>query len=75
MTVYFIIIGLSIGSVIGYILGLKIWDLYYNKIILPKIIKEEKEMLTLFHNISKLIGNPIDPKLSMALTAEEINNV
>ena len=45
-----------IGILLGYIAGLKIWDFYYEKIILPKI---EKQKTLDSHKIARIIGNPI----------------
>jgi len=48
-----------IGILLGYIAGLKIWDFYYEKIILPKIEKYEKQKTLDSHKIARIIGNPI----------------
>ena len=58
-----IIIGLYIGSVIGYIIGLKIWDLYYDKFILPEIEQQDKLKFESRLKMANIIGNPKNVKI------------
>ena len=47
-----------IGILLGYIIGLKIWDFYFEKIILPKIKKQRRIDLLNLLKCCKIIGNP-----------------
>ena len=48
-----------LGCLIGCFIGNKIWDIYFENIILPKIRKEEYIKRLKFLEICKIIGNPI----------------
>ena len=58
MIIYIGIMFGYIGSLIGYIIGLKIWDYYYEKIIVPKEEKLERQRRMEVFEICKVIGNP-----------------
>lgn len=61
MTILYITINMIMTYLvmaIGYIIGLKIWDFYYEKVIVPKIEKRERQRRLEFIEACKTIGNP-----------------
>lgn len=59
--IVFIILSLIIqlSIILGsYLIGLKIWDFYYDKIIIPKKKEIKRQRMLKFLEVCDIIGNP-----------------